>query len=90
MPRSREFDDREVVDASKEEFWDRGYLGTAISDIERRTGLNRSSLYLAYGSKRGLFGNALERYLDDFVTDRLRMMEDGPADWRASAVTSRR
>ena len=79
MPRSREFDDREVVDAAKEVFWDRGYLGTAISDIERSTGLNRSSLYLAYGSKRGLFGNALERYQDDFVSDKLHAMEDGPA-----------
>lgn len=80
MPRSREFDDREVVDAAKEEFWDRGYLGTAISDIERSTGLNRSSLYLAYGSKRSLFENALERYLDDVVTDKLRTMEGGPAE----------
>jgi AcrR family transcriptional regulator len=80
VPRGREFDDREVVDAAKEEFWDRGYPGTSISDIERRTGLNRSSLYLAYGSKRGLFENALERYQDDFVTDKLSTMEGGPAE----------
>ena len=80
MPRGREFDDSEVVDAAKEEFWDRGYPGTSISDIERRTGLKRSSLYLAYGSKRGLFENALSRYQDDFVTDKLRVMEGGPAE----------
>lgn len=85
MPRGREFDDREVIDAAKEEFWDRGYQGTSISDIERRTGLNRSSLYLAYGSKRGLFGNALERYQDDFVTDKLHTMEDGPAELASAA-----
>jgi TetR/AcrR family transcriptional repressor of nem operon len=80
VPRGREFDDREVVEAAKQEFWDRGYQGTAVSDIERRTGLNRSSLYLAFGSKRGLFGNALERYEDGFISDMLHTMEDGPAE----------
>lgn len=56
-----------VVAAAKQVFWDRGYGGTAISDLEAATGLSRSSLYLAFETKQGLFHAALEEYENSFV-----------------------
>lgn len=51
-------------------FWERGYQSTSIGDLEDRTGLDRSSLYHAFGSKQAMFEEALRRYVDEFE-DRL-------------------
>ena len=45
-------------------FWMRGYEATSIEDLVSATGLSRSSIYQAYGSKAGLFDAALHVYLD--------------------------
>ena len=67
MARPRTFEVDDVVYAAKDAFWARGYGGTAISDLEDCTGLNRSSIYQAFGSKRELFHLALDAYIDGFV-----------------------
>ncbi|MGM0584865.1 MAG: TetR/AcrR family transcriptional regulator [Pseudomonadota bacterium] len=43
-------------------FWRQGYEATSIGALTQATGLNRSSLYNAWGDKRGLFLAAVERY----------------------------
>ncbi|MGH2742915.1 MAG: TetR/AcrR family transcriptional regulator [Thermoleophilaceae bacterium] len=43
-------------------FWSRGYEGTSLSDLTEAMGINRPSLYAAYGNKEELFRKALERY----------------------------
>jgi AcrR family transcriptional regulator len=68
-----------VVEAAKEEFWEEGFERTGISDLERATGLNRSSLYQAFGSKRSVFEAALEAYVADFVDPRVVPMEGAGA-----------
>jgi AcrR family transcriptional regulator len=67
VARKREFDDESVVRALRDVFWQRGYTATSISDLEKATGLNRSSLYSAYGSKRQLFARATANYLSEFI-----------------------
>ncbi len=79
MARPRSFDTGEVVEAAKQVFWDRGYHGTAIEDLERSTKLNRSSLYWTFGDKRALFLQALSAYLDGFISPRLAPMERADA-----------
>jgi TetR/AcrR family transcriptional repressor of nem operon len=71
MGRSKSFADVEVVRAAREVFWTKGYESTGVADLENATGLNRSSIYHAFGSKRGLFDEAVESYLDDVVRPRL-------------------
>ena len=73
--RPREFDVQVVVGAAKELFWERGYQGCTIAALETATGLHRSSLYQAFGTKEALFGEALELYIDSFVAPRLAAME---------------
>jgi AcrR family transcriptional regulator len=43
-------------------FWRAGYAATSLDDISAATGMNRPSLYGAFGDKRALYGAALERY----------------------------
>ena len=46
-------------------FWEKGFSATSVDDIAARTGLSKSSLYGAFGSKYKLYHTALERYLAD-------------------------
>jgi TetR/AcrR family transcriptional regulator, transcriptional repressor for nem operon len=75
MPRPRTYAESDVVEAAKRTFWEHGYYGAAISDLERETGLNRSSLYLAFGTKRAIFSSALDNYLRTFMDPLIGRME---------------
>jgi len=77
MGRTPTFDRGAVVDAARDVFWQRGYAEAGIVELEDATGLTRSSLYNAFGSKRGLFDAVLARYLDDVVRTRLRPLGGG-------------
>lgn len=53
-----------VVRAARDVFWELGFEATSIGELESRTGVNRSSLYHGFGSKRELFGEALRDYIE--------------------------
>jgi AcrR family transcriptional regulator len=67
MGRPRAFDYERVVAAAKEVFWDHGYEGTSVDDLEHATGLNRSSLYGTFETKLGVFQAALDDYEHSFI-----------------------
>lgn len=60
--RPREFDEVEVIEKLMSVFWERGYEATGLSDIMAATGLNKGSLYAAFGNKRAMYLRALQRY----------------------------
>jgi TetR/AcrR family transcriptional regulator, transcriptional repressor for nem operon len=64
MARLREFDTDEVMEAVINAFWERGYEATSLADLMAVTGLQKGSLYKAFGDKRSLFLKALQSYLD--------------------------
>lgn len=64
MGRKRTFDEAEVVARCAEAFLVTGYEGTSVDDLMTASGLQRGSLYQAFGSKRGLFVEALRRHAD--------------------------
>jgi AcrR family transcriptional regulator len=45
-------------------FWRKGYEGASMSDLTRAMGINRPSLYAAFGNKEALFCRALDRYAE--------------------------
>ncbi|MFH9575631.1 TetR/AcrR family transcriptional regulator [Streptomyces sp. NPDC017454] len=55
MPRPRAFDERQVLERAREQFWATGYAGTRMDDIAQATGLGKGSLYGAFGDKGKLF-----------------------------------
>jgi AcrR family transcriptional regulator len=62
--RPRSFDADAALDRALEVFWRHGYEGTSLTDLTAAMGLNKPSLYAAFGNKEELFGKVLARYLD--------------------------
>src|SRR4030081_1734409 len=50
------------LDRALEVFWARGYEGAPLPELTRPMGINRPSLYAAFGNKEQLFRKALDRY----------------------------
>lgn len=70
MARFKTFDTDEALERATELFWANGFEGTSIQDLEGRMGIQRGSLYHAFGDKQRLFLAALDRY-DQVVVRRL-------------------
>jgi len=60
--RPREFDETDVLDKVMNLFWEKGYEGTALSDILHATHLTKGSIYKAFQSKHNLYLLSLKRY----------------------------
>ena len=64
MTRPREFDADVVTDRALDLFWREGYECASLAALERETGVGRKGLYNTFGSKQGLFLEALNRYVE--------------------------
>lgn len=62
MARPIQFERDEVLDKAAQAFWDEGYCATSMTRLVAATRLNPGSLYAAFGSKAGLFSEALDHY----------------------------
>lgn len=62
MGRPRKFNERDVLVSVMSIFWEKGFEGTAMSDLVTATGLKKGSLYGAFGDKRTLYLKALAFY----------------------------
>src|SRR3954471_4928664 len=60
--RTRQFDVDEALERALEVFWARGYEGATLPELTEAMGINRPSLYAAFGNKEQLFRKALDRY----------------------------
>lgn len=65
------------------EFWQRGYEGTGLADLERATALGRQSLYNAFGDKRALFARVVEHYFERVLKPAHIDVLDQPGSARA-------
>ena len=83
--RPREFDSDAVLRTAFDQFWRKGVRGTSLSDIARDAGVQRGSLYNAFGSKKALFLVAYERYAADYVRALQKALATGTLRERLTA-----
>lgn len=63
----RQFDEREVLGRALEVFETHGFRATSMLDLAAGTGVQRGSLYHAYGGKEEIFLLAFREYADRFL-----------------------
>lgn len=62
--RPRAYDPEVALAKATDIFWAQGFAGASLDDLSAATGMNRPSLYGAFGDKQTLFRSALDRYMD--------------------------
>lgn len=67
--RPRSFDADQALAAVRDTFWRKGYAATSLDDLCASTGLNRPSLYGAFGDKRALYIAVLQRNRQDMISN---------------------
>ena len=86
MGRHKEFNVDDVLDKAMSIFWRDGYSGAAIGDVCTAMRLKPGSVYLTFGSKRGLFLAVVQRYLVQINQpgmDKIAAADDGIQGIRA-------
>ena len=63
----RQFDEDALLEIALRTFWQNGFTATSMIDVAEATGVQRGSLYNAYGDKETLFLLAFERYSGQFL-----------------------
>ncbi|CAG4909587.1 TetR/AcrR family transcriptional regulator [Paraburkholderia gardini] len=63
----RQFDEDSAFTQALEVFWRKGFRATSMLDLAEATGVQRGSLYNAYGDKEEIFMRVFERYTERFI-----------------------
>ena len=77
MARPREFDTDLALKRAMAVFWAKGYAATSMDDLQTAMQIGRQSLYTAFGDKRRLYVEALDRYQRDSVAGHLARLRSG-------------
>ncbi|QGZ56282.1 TetR/AcrR family transcriptional regulator [Paraburkholderia acidiphila] len=62
--RPRAYDPEQALARVRDTFWRNGYTGTSLDDLSEATGMNRPSLYGAFGDKHALYLQTMEHYVE--------------------------
>ena len=62
MPRTKQFDEEEVLKRAMTLFWKKGYHNTSIKDLIQSLGISNASIYHSFGGKKQLFNRAIAYY----------------------------
>lgn len=61
--RPKLFNNDQALEKALEVFWKRGYEGASMAELTAELGINKPSLYAAFGNKEELFRQALDKYV---------------------------
>lgn len=62
MARNARYERQTALDKAMNLFWEKGYSGASMKQIELALDMRPGSIYATFGSKDGLFGEALANY----------------------------
>ena len=63
--RKRAFNEDAALQAAMDVFWQKGYVGSSLSDLTQSMGINKPSMYSSFGNKEALFIKATKFYIEN-------------------------
>src|SRR5262245_36299587 len=79
MVGARQFDEQEVIAMALDVFWRKGLHDATMQDLATATGVQRGSLYNAYGDKEEIFLRAFDQYAGQFLETAGNALAQGDA-----------
>jgi AcrR family transcriptional regulator len=79
------FDPSQVIGGAVQAFWENGFDGTSMDEVEQMTGANRSTIYGSFHGKSGLHRSAADAYVsmvEERLFDPLEAGDEGLKDIR--------
>jgi len=76
--RPRAFDTQQALARARDLFWSRGYAATSVQDLVDELGVQRGSLYAAFGDKRDLYLKSVALYARENREQLEAILRDGP------------
>jgi AcrR family transcriptional regulator len=73
----RQFDEQEVIALALDVFWRKGLNDATMQDLAAATGVQRGSLYNAYGDKEAIFLRAFDQYAKEFLASVENLLSEG-------------
>ena len=73
----RQFDEQEVIALALDVFWRKGLHDATMQDLAAATGVQRGSLYNAYGDKEAIFLRAFDQYAGEFLDTAAKALAEG-------------
>lgn len=77
MVGARQFDEQEVIALALDVFWRKGLHDATMQDLATATGVQRGSLYNAYGDKEAIFLRAFDKYAEQFLDAAEEALSEG-------------
>ena len=76
--RPRAFDTQQALARARDLFWSRGYAATSVQDLVDELGVQRGSLYAAFGDKHDLYLKAVALYDSENREQLEAVLRDSP------------
>ncbi len=73
--RKLSFNKELALEAAMNVFWQKGYVGTSLSDLTRAMGINKPSMYSTFGNKEALFSQTTTLYAEQQAAPHLKWLE---------------
>ncbi|MFC3194803.1 TetR/AcrR family transcriptional regulator [Marinicella sediminis] len=73
--RQRTFDKQQALEQAMRVFWQKGFVGASLADLTQSMGINKPSMYAAFGNKEQLFIQATENYMAHYASGHARFLQ---------------
>jgi AcrR family transcriptional regulator len=76
--RPRQYDEESALQAAGHVFWTKGFSATSLDDLSAAMGMNRPSIYRAFGDKEAVYRKALTQFCQgmEAAFERTMLAED--------------
>ncbi len=73
--RSRTFDKQLALESAMRVFWSKGYAGSSLTDLTAAMGINKPSMYAAFGNKEQLFIKSMQNYIEKYAVAHAKLLD---------------